>query len=151
MSTFLWISLAVVAFIIWAAYKLIKWMIKGIIRIFRDSSYTSSSTTYTHTPAQEPEPECSFQDGITENEFEELVLKATKHIAKKRLHDVSVDGSWVYGVVRSQTGISDWYFKIDFNDFGHLTGRYWISSDNDDSGIPEACARRISEEIHSRM
>lgn len=64
---------------------------------------------------------CYFNDGISAGEFEEIAISLAKPI--KRLM-VSVDGPVVYGEVRSQSGISTWNFKLDFNDWGHITGTY---------------------------
>lgn len=89
---------------------------------------------------------CSFSDGISSEQFEEIVRKSGRHI--KRLTQLTVSGSTVYGTVRAQSGLSEWDFKVDFNDYGHLTGRYWLSSDNDDSNIPGHVAENISTMIH---
>jgi len=43
--------------------------------------------------------------------------------------------------------LSEWNFKVDFNDYGHLTGQYWLTSDNDDSNIPSHVADNISSMI----
>lgn len=90
---------------------------------------------------------CYFNDGISEEQFEAIARRAGKHI--KRLKEISVDGPVVYGTVRTQSGISEWYFKVDFNDYGHITGTYWLSSDNMDSNIPEHVADNISSMIQS--
>ena len=37
--------------------------------------------------------------------------------------------------------------KIDFNDYGHITGRYWIVSENEDSNIPYYIAYNIKSVI----
>ena len=55
----------------------------------------------------------------------------------------------VYGTVRTQSGLSEWDFKVDFNDYGHITGKYWLSSDNDDSNIPGHVADNMSTMIAS--
>lgn len=89
--------------------------------------------------------ECVFSDGITQEEFEIIVRRSGKGI--KRLAKLSVDEMMVRGVVHSQSGISDWKFQIDFSDYGHLTGKYWLEKDNDDSQIPEIIASRISDAI----
>lgn len=91
---------------------------------------------------------CYFNDGISAGEFEEIAISLAKPI--KRLM-VSVDGPVVYGEARSQSGISTWNFKLDFNDWGHITGTYWQSSDNSDSKIPDTLGNRISAEIQSRL
>lgn len=77
---------------------------------------------------------CYFIDGFSESVFEMMAIRAAKPI--RRL-TVSVEGPIIYGTVQAQSGISEWYFKADFNDFGHITGRYWLSVDNSDSNIPD--------------
>ena len=47
----------------------------------------------------------------------------------------------------SQSGISEWDFELDFNDYGKITGTYWISSDNYDSMIPETLGNLIQKAI----
>lgn len=91
---------------------------------------------------------CYFSNGVSRNEFYSMVYKATKHI--KRLV-VSVDGPMVTGTVRSQSGISTWSFKLDFNDFGDITGNYWVWSENDDSDIPDNVAKQIQSQICSHF
>lgn len=61
--------------------------------------------------------------------------------------NLNIEGPIVYGTVRSQSGISDWSFTIDFNDFGRITGSYWLSSDNRDSEIPSTIAKRMKSDI----
>lgn len=36
----------------------------------------------------------------------------------RRITSLYAEGTMVYGTVRSQSGISDWCFRIDFNDYG---------------------------------
>ncbi len=88
---------------------------------------------------------CKFEDGISENEFAELALKATKRI--KRVKNVYVSGTIIDGKVESQSGISTWCFSIDFNDHGHVTGRYWVDSENNDSNIPNHIGEVVSKEL----
>lgn len=88
---------------------------------------------------------CYFDGAISMNLFDEIVTTNRKRI--KRLTHLKAEGPIVYGTVQSQSGISDWNFKIDFNDFGDITGKYWLSSENDDSSIPETVAERISTAI----
>lgn len=90
---------------------------------------------------------CYFIDGISKEQFNVIVKRASKHI--KRLTELTVDGAIVYGTVRTQSGLSEWNFEIDFNDYGHITGQYWISTDNSDSTIPLHIADNITKMIHS--
>ena len=83
---------------------------------------------------------CLFLDGLSGNDFKLVAVRAAKQI--KRL-TVSIDGPIIYGTVQSQSGISKWYFKVDFNDYGHITGRYWLSSENCDSSIPKHYADNV--------
>ena len=66
----------------------------------------------------------------------------------KRIRSLQVEGPVISGTVRSQSGLSDWSFKIDFNDYGKLTGSYWLTSGNKVSNIPTVLADRIVEQIN---
>lgn len=90
---------------------------------------------------------CNFIDGISKEQFEIIARQAGKHI--RRLKDLSVDGPVVSGTVQTNSGLNEWYFEADFNDYGHITGRYWLSSDNDDSSIPKHVADNISAIVQS--
>ena len=85
---------------------------------------------------------CNFENGISEGQFEFIVRQSGKHI--KRLTNLSVNGPIVYGTIRTNSGLSEWNFKADFNDYGRITGKYWLSSDNEDSSIPTNIAEKIS-------
>ena len=89
-------------------------------------------------------PMC-YDEGITEEDFSNIVSDVSKKI--KRLKSLYNDGPIVYGVVESQSGISEWNFSLDFNDYGHFTTKYWTTSDNKDSNIPE----RVGKLIHDGM
>ena len=88
---------------------------------------------------------CEFDDCITEADFNSYVQVACKSI--KRIANYSVEGPIIYATVRSQSGISDWNFSIDFNDYGKITWKYWIYNENSDSNIPSIIAERIKENI----
>ena len=92
---------------------------------------------------------CHFDNGISEDEFHEIVLFQAKRI--KRITDVRFLGLAVAYSVRSNSGISDWWFITDFNDYGFLTGKYWLKTNNSDSSIPKTIASRISEEVCRRL
>ena len=87
---------------------------------------------------------CNFSDGISENDFAALSMCAGKGVKRLTLF---VKGTVVYGKVRSQSGLSEWNFEVDYNDYGHITGKYWLWSDNTDSKIPQVVADRISSSI----
>ena len=92
---------------------------------------------------------CYFNGSISRDEFYEMVELGRRGI--RRITRLYADGPVVYGTVRSHSGISEWYFKIDFNDYGNITGNYWLSSDNYDSDIPNVVANRISQQINDRL
>ena len=48
----------------------------------------------------------------------------------------------------SNSRISTWCFTLDYNDYGILTGKVRISSENSDSSIPENISLRISERLN---
>lgn len=90
-----------------------------------------------------------FYDDLSREEFSRIVAESRKGI--KRLVSISCTGSTVTGVVRSQSKLTEWTFWLDFNDWGRLTGSYWITSENDDSVIPKVVGDRISSAIISKV
>ncbi len=91
----------------------------------------------------------TYNDYIREAEFESIVMSEVKMI--KRITKCVISGPVIKCTVRSQSGISDWCFEIDFNDYGLLTGRYWINSyGNYDSSIPKNLSERISSAVRER-
>ena len=90
---------------------------------------------------------CRFADGITQREFIDLAQKIGKQI--KRVEDISIYGAQIVGKVQSQTGLSQWTFTIDYNDWGHLTGTRWTWSENKDSSIPDVFGKLLSREIRN--
>lgn len=88
---------------------------------------------------------CRFDGGISKEEFYTMVKCGGKGI--RRITSLYAEGAMVYGTVRSNSGISDWCFRIDFNDYGKLTGTYWLSTGNIDSNIPKLVASRIAQQI----
>lgn len=95
------------------------------------------------------ETPCYFNDGISKEQFQDAVDEAAKHI--KRLKSFYVDYTVVHGTAVSQSGLSEWTFTIDYNDYGHITGRYWISSENSDSTLPKVLAERTKERLQSML
>ncbi|HBZ78366.1 MAG TPA: hypothetical protein DEO39_06655 [Clostridiales bacterium] len=90
----------------------------------------------------------SFPDDVPKHDFEQIVKNVLKGII--RIRSFEVDGPFVSAVVRSQSGISEWKFIIDYNDYGRFSGKYWLTSDNHNSRIPSIVADRIVEEIETR-
>ena len=89
---------------------------------------------------------CKFNKGLTKEEFVEIVTHSVKGIKRKKM-EVSVSAPIVKGTVESQSGLSKWTFSIDFNDYGKISGKYWIKSENSDSTIPKHIAEEIKAEI----
>lgn len=89
---------------------------------------------------------CEFSDGITQEEFIKYANEAVDQIDEREI-EIKVSGPIVCGVVRSIKGSTVWFFEVDFNDFGHITGRYWISSENNDSSVPYRIASLIEKQI----
>lgn len=88
---------------------------------------------------------CKFDGEINKEEFRLIVEKALKN--SKRIIGYSIKGPIINCKVLSQTGSTTWSFKIDFNDYGRLTGRYWLFNSNLDSTIPTNVAEKIKNHI----
>lgn len=90
---------------------------------------------------------CNFDGIVTKDQFKSIAFQAIKKIKNRKIH-IDVNAPFVYGTTESQSGLSEWSFTIDFNDYGEITGRYWLTSENDDSIIPKRIADIIKEEIN---
>ena len=90
---------------------------------------------------------CFFKDGISKEEFEKIARRIGKRL--HRLKKITVEGPIIYCTTESQTGFTTWDFNVDFNDWGHVTGIYWIQADNDTSSFPMHYAQMVSEAIHN--
>ncbi|MBQ3417054.1 MAG: Sec23/Sec24 zinc finger-containing protein [Ruminococcus sp.] len=66
---------------------------------------------------------CYFEDGISEVEFHKIVKSTAKRF--KRLKIISISGLSVEFDFYSQSGLTTYNAKINFNDYGHITGKYW--------------------------
>lgn len=87
---------------------------------------------------------CVFPPELSERDFEALAVEVAKPI--KRL-TVAVDHQFVHGTVKAQSGISTWKFTVDFNDFGTVTGKHWLKSENSDSLIPKNYSNELELKI----
>ncbi|KYJ97538.1 hypothetical protein [Microbacterium sp. CH1] len=90
-----------------------------------------------------------FDERLTQSEFLGLV----EHLARTtpRVLGATVDGQIVKIHVRSNSGLTTWSAELDFNDYGHLTGTYWIRTENDQSPIPEFFASALRDQIQQRI
>lgn len=86
-----------------------------------------------------------FNDGVSQADFVGLVDAAARHTP--RVARANVSGMMVHLLIESNSGLSRWSAVVDFNDYGHLTGSCWISSDNSDSQIPRYFADVLSAAI----
>lgn len=92
---------------------------------------------------------CRFTTELTQADFEEIAINVAKPI--KRLK-VSVENEFVIGEVRTTSGINTWDFRLDFNDYGRVTGRYWVSyRGNTDSQIPDSYAMQLKGAIEEHL
>ena len=92
---------------------------------------------------------CRFSPELTQSDFKELAISVAKPI--KRLK-VSVENEFVIGEVRTSSGINTWTFKLDFNDYGRISGRYWFRfRDNVDSQIPDSYAKQLKSAIEEHL
>ena len=82
-----------------------------------------------------------FVDDISEEDFINIVASCIR--PSNRIKELTINGPVIHGTVHSQSHKTEWDFEIDFNDYGHITGSYWLSSDNDDSKIPKYIADEI--------
>lgn len=90
-----------------------------------------------------------FTDGLTENEFTRIATETAERTP--RVKDVIVDGMTTTVNVRSNSGLSVWTFEVDFNDYGHLTGAFWLKSENSNSVIPAHYAEAVQAKIRERQ
>ena len=92
---------------------------------------------------------CDFDNGISYKEFKQIVFDNAKRIGRIKYWEVS--GPIVKCTVESNTGISDWNFEIDYNDYGEISGDYWIWTQNDDSAIPRKLADDIRYDLRNEL
>lgn len=109
----------------------------------------AESTRRNDVDAKRKSTPCKFRDGITYEDFSEIAHKAGKRI--KRIKEVTISDVVIYCTVESQTGYSNWDFRVDFNDWGHLTGTYWKRTENYDSNIPKHFGDMVSGDIHQML
>lgn len=90
----------------------------------------------------------TFDGHLTQHDFVMISTRVAE--ATPRVFRSTTTGVTVLIKVRSNSGLSTWTAEIDFNDYGRLTGNYWIQSSNTQSPIPEVFARAVQEEIRKR-
>jgi hypothetical protein len=90
---------------------------------------------------------CRFRDGLTQGDFDRLARSEARRI--QRIKSVRTENAVVYGTVESQSGLTEWEFSVDFNNWGHVTGTYWTTAENEDSSIPKHYGSNLSSAIGS--
>ena len=86
-----------------------------------------------------------FDDALTPADFSAIVQEAARRTP--RVKHSEVVGMTIVLHVRSNTGLSMWRAEADFNDYGRLSGTYWLSSENSNSVIPRHFADLVQAEI----
>lgn len=86
-----------------------------------------------------------FDERVSEREFARIADKIGKAIP--RVTGITTVGMTIDLEVRSNSGLSSWNARVDFNDYGRLTGQCWLRSDNSQSPIPEFFAKAVQKEL----
>ena len=89
---------------------------------------------------------CKFDEGISYYEFEQIAKKVAKQFP--RIKVVTAVGANIYCTVESQTRYSDWFFRVNFNNWGHINGTYWYFTENDDSDMHYQYGYKVSAEVN---
>ncbi|GAA2954415.1 hypothetical protein ACFO7V_02285 [Glutamicibacter bergerei] len=90
-----------------------------------------------------------FDDVLTEHDFNEVVQAVA--LRTPRVSECIVTGMTIALTVRSNSRLSIWRAEIDFNDYGRLTGAYWLNSENSDSPIPRYVAGLVQDAVEQRI
>ena len=86
-----------------------------------------------------------FDERLSQSDFTALATEMAHRTP--RVIGADVAGMTVVLHIRSISGLSAWQAEVDFNDYGRLTGTYWINTDNADSQIPEHFADALSAQV----
>lgn len=88
-----------------------------------------------------------FRDDMMSDDLAGIALKVGKRI--RRINAVSVKGHKVKCKVLAQSGLNTWGFTVDFDSHGHMSSKYTVRSENEDSDIPAVFAERVAQQIRS--
>ena len=94
-------------------------------------------------------PVCTFDSVLTREQFCRLVKRTAKSF--RRIKEYTIDGAEIRGTALTNSGLNEWEFSIDFNDYGRVTGKYSISTDNYESTLVDRFAERIQEEVNKTL
>jgi len=93
---------------------------------------------------------CFFEDGLSFDEFNNIVQKAKAKT--DRLLDVRVDGANIRCTYESQSGRNRYWFNLNFNDWGHITGVCWQSDNNyTNSNLPDYFSNMVQAEVKALL
>lgn len=90
-----------------------------------------------------------FDERLTQADFNAIAHEVAGRAP--RVQQVVVTGMTVKLDVASNSGLSTWTAEVDFNDYGRLTGTYWVTSENSDSLIPKHVADGMKARLLSRI
>lgn len=110
-----------------------------IVGLYRESQETSRRRN---------SPLC-FSESCSQIEFTLLVKDVAEHTP--RVSNAVVTGMTAVIHVKSNRGLSTWKAEIDFNDYGTLTGKYWIDAENSDSIIPQHFADGVNAKLRHAL
>ena len=91
----------------------------------------------------------TFNQELTYDDFKAAVYESVE--SYDSIINIEIEGPSATISVKRKTGIFLWYFKVNFNDYGLFTGKYWIERNNKKSKIPESVANRIVEKCISTI
>lgn len=110
-----------------------------IMGIYRESQETSRRR---NSPLD-------FSESCSQEEFNQLVTDVAERTP--RVKNVVVSGMTAVLHVKSNSGLSTWKAEVDFNDYGTLTGKYWLDSENSDSIVPEYFAEAVKAKLRQAL
>ena len=87
-----------------------------------------------------------FPEFLNQEEFNRIIHEETDKI--NRFKKVEINQALINFEVYSNSRISTWCFTLDYNDYGILTEKVRISSENTDSSMPKNVSLRISERLN---
>ena len=94
---------------------------------------------------REQEKAEDFFSEISQEKFGAIVHMTQKKF--KEINDLTVEGTKVIGSAYAPGNTCAWYFYIDFDDDGYLTGRYRLQSEKPDHPLPAQLAKQIQQYI----
>ena len=87
-----------------------------------------------------------FPEFLNQEEFNRIIHEEANQII--RIKKIEINQALINFEVYSISRISTWFFTLDYNDYGILTGKVRISSENTDSSMPKNVSLRISERLN---